>query len=784
MVSRAAPAPAARKRQKGGMLRRKLLRDIKCSAMQFIAIILLCGMSTWVFAGLDGTWRMMDLSVETYFEENRLADFWVNAQAFTSLDLARLEHMEGVEEVQPRTTMTFDVRGLGEDVSLQVSATQGDYAINLPLVEEGSMLLPTDRRGCMLDSRFAAWHGLTVGDSIMIDMLGEDRSFVIRALVLTPEQIVTAKDVTPDPAHYGFALISSQSVPMLPQTEALISLAEGADVQKAEKLISEMMPDALIVTQQSKPSVERIRSDIVLFRNMSYLFPLMCFCVAAMIVLNTLSRMIENQRVQMGTLKALGYSDRKIRRHYLSYALWPSLIGAVLGVVTGQYSIPYIMWDMEAANFSFPWRMQPPISPLAWGSALLVVILSLMICYRTYNQSARETTASLLRPRPPAAGSRILLERISGLWRRFSFNTKMIIRNIFRNKWRTAMSLIGILCCNGLIICTQGLQESISVTTAEYYGGTLHYELRADLDAATGGTLESYQARLDAEKVEGVMEKSISLRSGAAIRTTLLTVITEDQTLILLGEGQTLIPPPDNGLIISRKLAGVMQLDVGDKAEIWFPGDDKPVYARIAALADTNFGQGVYASRSLWESFRKGDFHPTGILLENPTPLCVHQLEEMDEVTGLKRPAEQYDQTMTLMESTTAAFSIMSAAALALAFIICYNMGLMNFTERTRDYATLKVLGYHQKEIKRLMTRENDLVALCGVLLGIPPGIWLTDIILNSLETDSSAFSACVSARSILIASVVTFAFAWMIQWFLTRKVRGINMVEALKSVE
>ena len=139
---------------------------------------------------------------------------------------------------------------------------------------------------------------------------------------------------------------------------------------------------------------------------------------------------------------------------------------------------------------------------------------------------------------------------------------------------------------------------------------------------------------------------------------------------------------------------------------------------------------------------------------------------------------------MTMMESTSTAFSILSGVALGLAFVICYNMGLMNFTERTRDYATLKVLGYHQREIRRLMLRENDLTAILGVALGIVPGILLTTVSLKSVETDSMAFSAMVSLVSILEASVITFVFTWLIQWFLTRKVRSIDMVEALKSVE
>jgi len=164
--------------------------------------------------------------------------------------------------------------------------------------------------------------------------------------------------------------------------------------------------------------------------------------------------------------------------------------------------------------------------------------------------------------------------------------------------------------------------------------------------------------------------------------------------------------------------------------------------------------------------------------------MCLHRLDEMDEVTSLKRPPEQFTETLKVLDSANAAFSILSAAALALAFIICYNMGLMNFSERTRDYATLKVLGYHQREIRRLMLRENNITAFLGVVIGIPPGIYLTDLILKTCEYDSMVFASNVTARSIALASLITFVFTYLIEWVLTRKVRTIDMVEALKSVE
>lgn len=780
-----ATAPSHGKARRG-TLARKLLRDMRQSAMQFLAIVLLCALGTWVFSGLDATWRMLDLSIETYLDECNLADLWVKSGSFSKQDLSRLKHVAGVEAVQARATAEFDAPDLGDEVSVNVNAYDGEMAINTPLIRQGEALHATDLKGCLLEEQFAQYHGLEVGDSITLTLNGMRRTFIIRGIVMSAEYVVTTKDVTPDPAHYGFALLSSQAVPELPLNDVTVTLAPDADEAAVMAEIQSLLPSALILSQNTHASTVTARNYTSMFHNLSYVFPLLAFGVAAMIVVTTLTRMIENQRIQMGTLKALGFRNRQIRMHYLSYAFYPSLVGSLAGGIIAQYTLPDVIWPIVVTNARLPYQLRPPISALSWGMMGLSVGLSVLICLHAYNKAARETTASLLRPKPPKSGSRILLERITFLWRRFSFNSKMIVRNLMRNKGRTLMALVGIICCNMLIICTFGLQDSISYFIGEYYEGTLQYDLRVELDTTRSGTLASYQARLgeDAAKVDGIMETSVSLRCGGKSRATQLTVLPEEQTSIYLGKKHTLLPLPEEGAVISAKLCEVMGVQVGDEVEILLTGDDDPIRLTVMDTADTNIGQSIFMSETAWNRLRKGDFRVTSLLVTEPSALCVHRLEEMDEVSAMKYPPEQYKQTMRIMDSTATAFSILSGAALGLAFVICYNMGLMNFTERTRDYATLKVLGYHQREIRRLMLRENDITALLGVILGIPPGVLLVDVILKSCEYESMVFASRVTLPSILLSSVITFVFTWMIEWVLTRKVRSIDMVEALKSVE
>lgn len=768
----------------GGPLRKKLLRDMRENAMQFIAMILLCFLGTWVFSGLDGTWRLMDLTVESYFEQCAIADFWVSAASLTRRDLSRIAHAEGVAAVQARSSLTVEAEELGDDVEAALEIYEGDFLLNKPYLREGSLLTPGDAKGCLMEEQFAAAHALGVGDSVTLSIAGQRLRFVIRGTVLSAEYTITSREMTPDPEHYGFIILSHAAVPDLPYTNALVKLEPGADRDRAEKALEAAVPAALVMSAASHRNISTARSYAQMFKGMTCVFPVIAFSVAALIVVSTLKRMIDKQRLEIGTLKALGYTDRQIRRHYLWYALLPSAVGSAIGLYVGWYTLPDVLWDMMVHNSRYPYMLRPPVSLISHGMTVMSVLLSVLICMRTLRQSLSERTAELMRPKPPKSGTRILLERWGGLWGRLSFNSKMIVRNLFRNRGRTLILLVGILCCNMLIIATFGLQESITFFMRQYYGGTLSYELRADLKEGRAGTLESYQSRLRAETLEGVMEKSVSLHGSRATRACLLTVLKDGQSIYRLGPGQQLMDMPEEGVVLSRKLASIVGLEPGGTAEVYLVGETEPLRLPIRGLADTNSGQGLFMGEKAWERCRKGDFSVTALLIRGPDEMCLHRLDEMDEVDNIKYLERQFTDGLRILDAASTAFSILSGAALGLAFVICYNMGLMNFTERVRDYATLKVLGYRQREIRSLMLRESNLTAVLGVLLGIPPGVLLVGVILRVCEFESMVFVSHVSARSVWMAGVITFAFTLFVESLLTGKVRGIDMVEALKSVE
>ena len=764
-------------------LRKKLVRDMTRSAMQFLSIILLCALGTFAYAALDGMARMTRTTIDTYFEENNLSDFWVTVPSGVDrATLAKLNSIDGVDEVIARTVTDLETT-LGEQINVNLTSYDGAMTINAPLLREGELLDPLDTRGCLIQERFAQVQGLGVGDRLSVKFAGQEHTFVIRGVVVSPEYVALSLGVAADPEKYGFILTNSCALPLLPLTQAVVTIEEGADEAAVKQAIEAALPDALVLDRKSHTSTARCENDAQMFENMTYIFPILCYAIAGLIVMTTLSRMIDNQRMQMGTLKALGFSAGQIRNHYLSYAILPALLGALLGTVLGHLLLPPLLWNALMSQSEMPYRLRPPISLPAWGMVGLTVVMSVTICYFTYRKSAKETTAALLRPKPPKDGKRILLERITPLWTRLSFNSKMIVRNLMRNKLRTVMSFVGLLCCTMLIIMSFGLQDSVKRISSKYYTETLRYDLRANLTGEVG-TEESYERRLNADKVECVMETSVSLRADGGARTVMCTILGDDPTMQSLGENETSLPLETGRIAVTLKMTKTLGISLGDTVRLYLPGDDKPLEMTVGQIAHNNTVQGVYMNRSTWEAQRKGDFVPTAIQLQGVSDALIAELEAMDEVDSTDNPAKQIADMLAVLEALNSVFSLLTCIALALAFVICYNMGLMNFVERLREYATLKVLGYHQKEIRRLILNENLIIAILGVLCGIYPGYLLTNIVMHSCEPETAYYPGVPTVQSVILACAITFFFSIFIQLILTRKVKKIDMVEALKSVE
>jgi putative ABC transport system permease protein len=794
---------------RNGLLK-KFLRDIMLAKGQILSIVILSALGVMVFSGLDAAWRDLDASVEQYFEEQKLADFWIITAASDKNMERRIARINGVEDVQSRFSYEMETT-LPGDPKLMLHAVRDDIRINMPRIVRGNTLWENDYKGCLLDVWFADANGLSPGDDITLKIGDRRTTFTVRGLVISPEYVFTSKDIIPEPKSFGFIYTNIREFSAMSRNEICVLLADDADAAKVKAAIEDELPRAFVRDRKSHNSTQMIRNEVSQFSSLSVLFPIMFFMVSALIVLTTMTRIVENQRTQMGLLKALGYGSGRIMRHYLSFGLFPSLLGSVGGLVAGKFTLPQFLLNVMADMYALPEIKTAPISYAAFSVCVLSVAMTCIICYISCRRNISENAASLLRPKAPKAGSRILIERITVLWSAFGFSTKMIMRNLFRSKVRAFMALAGVLSCTALIITAFSLMDTMDHLIDSYYGKTLLYDYRADLDES-GGSIGKYRRRMDAERVEGIMEMVVNIRKadvggvtweydddgvagdnndggrtgeyGKKIeqesRTVLLTVFEDRQELIFLGAQDN----SENTAIVSQKLAEVMGLDIGDTLELKLPGVEKEEKVVIAGLSQIQIGQGLYMTESVWEDLERGAFKPTALLVKNPGRGCIDYLEGLDEVTGIKSVPSLKEKTRAGMEPFSSVAFLMAAFALSLAFVVLYNMGILNFIERIREFATLKVLGFYQREIRSLIVRENVIVTLAGILAGVYPGIWLAGMVMAASEPDDMVFVSVVDPVSIIAACGITFAFSLLIQRLLAGKVRSIVMVEALKSVE
>ena len=764
------------------ILKVKLRRAMSRSAMQFLSLILLCMLGVFLFSGIDSFALITQASNDAFFSENHLAHFFVSLQSADRGALARVRAIDGVADAVARFSVDMDA-DLPGDPKINVTAFDGEMTVNTPYIRSGAPLDPADRRGCLLQEAFARAHGLSVGDSLTITHQGMRYPLIIRGIVHSPEYISLSDGMQIDSTQYGYILANARTFREIPLTQIVVLLSQDGSESAVRKAIETALPGCSIIDRRTHKSTAVVENNAQMFRDLSVLFPLAAYAVAALIVMTTLSRMVDKERLEIGTLRALGFSDRAIRNHYLCYAIVPSSIGSLLGLMLGFFALPAAFWDILFGQNEYPYLVKPPISPQSWAIAALNVLVSVLICLHTYQTSSRECTAALLRPKPPKAGERIFLERITPLWKRMSFNSKMITRNLLRSKPRTIMSLAGLLCCNALLIASMGLQDSVKITLNGQYGGTYGYDVCAQLGLSAGAA-EEYERHLPARLAECAMETGVTLSSPSAERTTTLTVLDDDQQMIRLGKDFTHAALEPHGAILTEKLAAVLGVTVGDILSCRLPGDDETFSIPVVQLAVNNLNQGMYLTRSTWENLRKGAFRPTILYLREPAMQTIETLEAMDAMTDIDYIEDQREEAFLYLNSVSMVFSILTVIALALAFVICYNMGLINFTERTREYATLKVLGYHHREIRRLILSENLLITVLAITVSIVPGKAFTNMIMSLVESESMRYAVLVTPRSVILSSLITFCFSIFIQLLLTRKVRAIDMVEALKSVE
>ena len=553
-----------------------------------------------------------------------------------------------------------------------------------------------------------------------------------------------------------------------------------------------------ILDRESNSGYSGFMQDTDSIANIGRVFPVVFFVIATLISLTSMTRMVEEQRTEIGTLKALGYTNFQIISKYVLYAGVATIIGGILGMCVGFMFLPKIIWMMYSMMYVIPdfvIEFNFQFATIGLGVAFLCIVGStIYACI----QDLKQVPAALMRPRAPKNGKRVLLERINFIWKRLNFTQKVTVRNIFRYKKRVLMTIIGIMGCTALILAGFGLKDSISKILVYQYEKVFNYSqmvsLKGGLSAEDVDNLvDELNAKDEINEVVNVNYQSGSLAKDDSKEEVQVIVPESKEELkkvinFIDTETGDILTLDDETIFVTEKLARLLNVKVGDVVN-FEDSNSKQFELKIGGIVDNYVYHYVYLSKSLFENL--GETYETNVLLVNTI-----ELDEKSENTLAKEIVNDSRTTsitltstmMTIMDDTLSSLNyvvwILIVSSGLLAFVVLYNLSNVNISERIRELATIKVLGFYDKEVYDYLNRETTILTVIGIALGLVAGYFLTFFIIGTCEINMLKFSKEVAPISYLYAVLITLLFTFIVNIATYFALKKIDMIESLKSVE
>ncbi|WP_418776304.1 FtsX-like permease family protein [Holdemanella biformis] len=519
-------------------------------------------------------------------------------------------------------------------------------------------------------------------------------------------------------------------------------------------------------------------------------FPVFFFLVAALVCMTTMTRMVDEQRNEMGTLKALGYSKLQIASKYIIYALIASILGSILGCSLGMYLFPTVifnawntLYNIDQIKFLF----QPGLILLASGSVTGITLLATL--YSIYSELI-EMPSQLMRPKAAKAGKKILLERISFIWKRLSFLQKVTARNIFRYKKRFFMTIIGIAGCSALLVAGFGINDSISDIVNQQYNVIYHYD--ATVSAKTSEITSQIKSLKGVKDVYEEDHLAVTTKIENKDISTTVHIISNDKKFkdfCTLFNGNKEFDLDDSSVLISQKMATKLNKKAGDTIKIK-DANNKVIKAKIKGVFTNYVGHHIYASESLYKSWNTSAKTTHIYLIKSKKTTkkfernLGNKIMNIDGVQSVTFYSSLQKNFKDMIKSISYIVVVLVISAACLAFVVLYNLSNVNISERKREIATIKVLGFTRKEVDAYINRETILLTILGSLIGLGIGIGLHHLIMNLAEMDDIMFGRTINSISYVISFVMTIGFNAIINLCMHKKLNNIQMVESLKAVE
>ena len=811
--------------------RKDIGREIRRAPGRFLSLLLITALGVAIYVGVQYTPEDMRLTARRFYRAQHLQDIHLlSVYGFNEDDLEAARSLDGLS-VSPSYARDALVRDGEREQVARLLSLPPDGAVNRPLLLSGRM--PERDDECLVDPGFRR----QMGDGDSLTLAAPEGENVTADLTATQLTIV---GVAQDPRYISgergnsalgngrvqfYVLLPESAFSMGAYTELNVSVDSAAELDPYSEAYQEAIRGAKLELEElgerrardagpvppgypapkwhvfdrdQLPGFVGYEEDTAGVKSIAAVFPVIFFLVAALVSLTSMTRMVEEHRMQIGTYKALGYGTAAVQWKYVSYALLSSLLGGLAGIALGRRLLPCLINNAYSIVYDFPplaMSLNPSYAVIAVAAGVVSIVGATLI---TCGREIRPAAAMLLRPKPPGKGKRILLERVTPVWRRMSFISKVTARNLFRYKKRFLMTMLGITGCTALLLTGFGLSDSITDIAVRQFEALSLYGLQVNYRAsAPEAELERMHRTLDDSPiVDGyILTRHRRLEmSGKPADVNVVSVsdpsALEDYLILRNRKTKEPVPWADGGALISEKLS--YTLDVGPGGTLTLVDDNHESYdIPISGIVEHYVNHYVFMTDALYARVFGESAEPNCVYArlapeatEEGERVLAEELTRLDAVGFLMFTSRMARSVGNMIKSMDFVVYVLLVSAAALAFIVLFNLTNINISERVRELATIKVLGFTGGELAMYMYRENLWLTLFGALSGLVGGYFLHRYIILTVEVEMVMFCRDIHLFGYLASVALTFLFAMLVNLAMYPRLAKIDMVESLKSVE
>lgn len=761
-------------------LSKKRLRDIRQNKMQFFNIFMMVFLGVFVFAGIHAYMDGMEKSANNYYNNNNFQDIWLSGKNFSNEDLEKVKNTENVKDAERMLTINTELENK-DDVTLDTNFIESNNIAKMYVVDGEEF--SKDKKGIWFDSYLAKNLDLKVGDEITVTYQNMKITEKIVGLVNTPDHVYFVKDDTeifPTHKNYGFIYLSINELPQgMPEiyNQIIVDVDNTDKIQETKADLENNIKSAIAVTdRESSVSYKGYNSEIEEGTTYSGVFTFLFLFIAVLSVTTTMNRFVKKQRTQIGTLKALGFKNKKITKHYVGYGFIISLIASVAGLFAGKFALGGFFLNMEMSYFEVP-VYNTVLIPVVYVLAIAVVILITLVTYLSCRSILKESAVEALRLEVPKVKKTKFDLTTKGIFKKASISTRWNLRDIGRNKGRSLMAIVGITGCTMLMLCAFGMMDTMKSYLSWEFDKISNFEYKLSL--SNNYTDEQFANITEKYGNQTSESFGIEIKNGDKKETNTLTVNDATDKLKYTNHNKEYIDLQDDGVYITEKLSEKYDLKVGDEITWHIFGDDNWYICKIVGLNRDPQNQQLNMSRKYYESlglkYRADVVYTDEDLSDTKT---IDGVDTIQSLTTLKQGME------SMLETVQTMIVLLIVVSAILGFVIIYNLGILSFTEKQYQFATLKVLGFKDKQIKNIFVKQNLWLTVVGIIFGLPLGFWMLDYIFKSALGDNYDFNAYINLVSYLYATVGSFVVSVVVNKVLSRKVKKIDMVSSLKGNE